>query len=75
MIQIHLAGHTDHGSYVLDTHDDYVRDEVWQLYGEIYPQTKGVSTLLEWDDHFISFEETWKEALKAKKFQETLCPV
>ncbi len=72
VLQIHLAGHTDHGAYVLDTHDDYVRDEVWQLYGKVYPLTQGVSTLLEWDDRHLSFEETWREALKAKQFQQTI---
>lgn len=73
VLQIHLAGHTDHGDYVLDTHDNYVRDEVWKIYGEVYPKTRGVSTLLEWDDHFISFEKTWEEALKAKQFQLESC--
>ncbi|MEC7840200.1 MAG: DUF692 domain-containing protein [Chlamydiota bacterium] len=72
VIQIHLAGHSDYGKYVLDTHDNHVCDEVWQLYAEIYPKTGGVSTLLEWDDNFISFEDTWKEALKAKQFQENI---
>jgi uncharacterized protein len=28
--------------------------------------------LLEWDDKFISFQHTWEEALKAKKYQQTL---
>ncbi len=69
IVQIHLAGHRNMGAYILDTHDQPVCDEVWALYGEIYPKTKGVSTLLEWDDHYISFEDTWKEALKAKAFQ------
>ena len=69
VIQIHLAGHTDYGSYVLDTHNNHVCDEVWNIYKEIYPKTKGVSTLLEWDDNFLSFEDTWKEALRAKTFQ------
>lgn len=72
IIQIHLAGHTDKGDIVIDTHDNYVRDEVWKLYKEIYPLTRGVSTLLEWDDHFLSFEATWKEALKAKEYQKCL---
>ena len=72
ILQIHLAGHTDYDAYVLDTHDAYVRDEVWALYGEIYPRTKGVSTLLEWDDNFISFQQTWDEALKAKAYQKKL---
>ena len=69
IVQIHLAGHRNMGAYILDTHDQPVCDEVWALYGEIYPKTKGVSTLLEWDDLYISFEDTWKEALKAKAFQ------
>jgi uncharacterized protein (UPF0276 family) len=69
VIQIHLAGHTDHGDYVLDTHDDFVCDKVWEMYGKIVSKIGPISTLLEWDDHFISFEDTWKEALKAKKFQ------
>lgn len=72
VIQIHIAGHSDHGKYVLDTHDDYVRDEVWQLYKEVYPRTGGASTLLEWDDNFLSFQETWDEALKAKRFQRDI---
>jgi hypothetical protein len=73
VLQIHLAGHKDCGDYILDTHDNYVCDEVWKLYGEVYPRTKGVSTLLEWDDNLVSFQETWEEALKAKAFQKSLC--
>lgn len=72
VLQIHLAGHTDKGTYVLDTHDHPVRDEVWELYGKVWPLTRGVSTLLEWDDNFVSLEETWQEALRAKAFQKEL---
>ncbi len=72
VIQIHLAGHSDYDAYVLDTHDNYVRDEVWQIYADVYPRTGGVSTLLEWDDNFVSFQQTWDEALKARKFQEMI---
>jgi len=75
VLQIHLAGHSDCGAYILDTHDHPVRNEVWELYGEIYPLTRGVSTLLEWDDNFVSFEETCKEALKAKEFQACLSTI
>ncbi len=71
VIQIHLAGHSDHGDYVLDTHDHPVRDEVWALYSEVWSRAP-VSTLLEWDDNFVSFEETWAEALRAKAFQKEL---
>jgi uncharacterized protein len=72
VLQIHLAGHSDYDAYVLDTHDNYVCDEVWALYAEVYPKTGGVSTLLEWDDKYISFQHTWEEALKAKAFQQQI---
>lgn len=72
VIQIHIAGHMDHGSYCLDTHNKPVREEVWDLYAEVWPLTGGVPTLLEWDDDFVSFDETWQEALKAKQFQQNL---
>lgn len=72
VLQIHLAGHSDYGDYVLDTHDNYVCDEVWKLYAEVYPKTGGVSTLLEWDENFLSFQHTWEEALKAKQYQQSL---
>ena len=72
VIQIHLAGHTDYDTYLLDTHNNYVCDEVWKIYADVYPKTGGVSTLLEWDDNYLSFEATWKEALKAKEFQKSL---
>ncbi|MBA3956957.1 MAG: DUF692 domain-containing protein [Parachlamydiaceae bacterium] len=72
VLQIHLAGHSDKGTHVVDTHDNYVTDPVWELYSVVYPRTGGVSTLLEWDDNFLSFQDTWDEALKAKKFQTVL---
>lgn len=72
VIQIHLAGHTDFGTHCIDTHNTSVCDEVWKIYAEVFPQTNNASTLLEWDEHFLSFEETWKEALKAKDFQRQI---
>lgn len=72
VLQIHLAGHSDYDAYVLDTHDNYVCDQVWDIYAKVYPKTGGVSTLLEWDDNFVSFQNTWDEALKAKQFQQKI---
>ncbi|MBA3602758.1 MAG: DUF692 domain-containing protein [Parachlamydiaceae bacterium] len=73
VLQIHLAGHSDYGDYVLDTHDNYVCDEVWKIYSEVYSKTRGVSTLLEWDDNFISLTKTLEEAQKAKQYQNKHC--
>ena len=47
--QIHLAGHENRGTYLFDTHDDSVCDEVWNLY-EWYIETFGyVPTMIERD--------------------------
>lgn len=71
VVQIHLAGHTDFGDYILDSHDKPVCDAVWEIYREVYLAVGGASTLLEWDDHFLPLEETCQEALKAKNFQSS----
>ena len=71
VIQVHLAGHTrEENGIILDTHDNHVCDEVWQLYSYVHKMTGGVSTLLEWDDNFISLEDTIKEAQKALLYQQ-----
>ncbi|MBS0628785.1 MAG: DUF692 domain-containing protein [Verrucomicrobia bacterium] len=67
--QIHLAGHCDYGEYILDTHDHFVCDQVWEIYAEVISKTGPISTLLEWDDKFIPFADTCKEAQRAKSYQ------
>ncbi len=69
VVQIHLAGHTDNGNHCIDTHDDYVCDEVWELYGEVMKRTGGVATLLEWDDNLPEFDVLLAEVGKAKRYQ------
>lgn len=66
IVQFHLAGHTHRGSYILDTHDQPVLDEVWELYRLAYHRTDGVSTLLEWDSRVPEFPELHAEVLKAR---------
>ncbi len=65
IVQIHLAGHTDCGTHIVDTHDGQVTDEVWELYRLAHRRTKGVSTLLEWDSKIPAFPELHAEVLKA----------
>ncbi|MEO7427680.1 MAG: DUF692 domain-containing protein [Fibrobacteria bacterium] len=64
--QIHLAGHSDRGSYVLDTHDHPVRDEVWEIFAAAYAGCGGAATMVEWDAEIPSFPVVWGEVLKAK---------
>jgi uncharacterized protein (UPF0276 family) len=65
--QIHIAGHSDDGKCLLDTHDRAVVDPVWRLYARAIERIGPTATLLEWDDRIPSFEEVHAEALKAKQ--------
>jgi uncharacterized protein (UPF0276 family) len=67
--QIHLAGHTDAGNCLLDTHDSPVIDPVWRLYARAIGRIGPTATLLEWDDRIPSFDEVHNEALKADQYQ------
>jgi uncharacterized protein (UPF0276 family) len=72
IVQMHLAGHTHHGSHVVDSHDRPVADEVWQLYGDAVALTGPVSTLLEWDEELPPFPEVHAEVLKARRWIDGL---
>ena len=54
--QIHLAGHSDHGTHLLDTHDAAVVPAVWELYRYALRRLGRVSTLVEWDDRIPELE-------------------
>lgn len=72
VIQVHVAGHTEMpDGTILDTHDHAPKSEVWELYRHVYQATGGVSTILEWDANFLSFEETLAEANIARRFMTT----
>jgi uncharacterized protein (UPF0276 family) len=68
VVQLHVAGHTNHGTHIVDTHVGPVIDTVWRLLGEAWRRAGGASVLLEWDAEIPSFEETHAEALRAKEF-------
>jgi uncharacterized protein (UPF0276 family) len=66
VVQVHLAGHSDRGTHLLDTHSDHVRDEVWALYERLVRRTGPVTTLVEWDEDIPALDVVHAEALKAK---------
>ena len=68
VVQLHVAGHTDHGTHIVDSHIGPVIDEVWSLLGEAWKRAGGASVLLEWDAEIPSFEVTHAEAMQAKGF-------
>jgi len=53
--QMHLAGFTDMGSYLFDTHSAPVHEDVWALYRRAVRRFGSGSTLLEWDAEIPSF--------------------
>jgi uncharacterized protein (UPF0276 family) len=63
--QYHLAGHTNKGTHIIDTHNDHVLDPVWELFGHTIRQVGLRATLLEWDADIPPFEIVHQEVLKA----------
>ena len=64
--QFHLAGHSDYGDYVIDTHDHDVPPAVWDLYAEAVKNFGLVSTLIERDDNIPPFKDLFSEMQHAR---------
>ncbi|AGH52927.1 TPA: DUF692 domain-containing protein [Legionella pneumophila] len=65
--QIHLAGHTNHGDYIIDTHNAPVIEPVWDLYEATIQRLGPVSTMIERDDNMPDFSELLSEINHAKR--------
>ena len=65
--QIHLAGHSDYGDYVIDTHDHPIRDEVWDLYARTIERLGAVTTMIERDDNIPPLQELLAELEHARQ--------
>lgn len=63
--QVHLAGHADMATHLLDSHDRPVADEVWNLYRRLLRRRGAVSTLVEWDDRIPRLERVVEESRRA----------
>ena len=67
VVQFHIAGHEDHGTHVIDTHDAPVADAVWRLYEAAIRRFPGASTLLERDDRIPPLDELVEELRIARR--------
>ena len=65
--QIHLAGHQDFGSHIIDTHDEDVPPAVWELYANYAKQLGPVSTMIERDDNIGSLQDLMTELECARR--------
>ena len=63
--QIHLAGYTNMGTHLFDTHSKPVYPEVWDLFSSLIARAPEVPVLLEWDEDIPEFPQLEEEALKA----------
>ncbi len=65
----HLAGHSDKGKYLLDSHDHAVPAGVWDLYREALRRFGRVPSLVEWDDVIPPLAEVVAESRRASEIE------
>jgi uncharacterized protein (UPF0276 family) len=65
--QIHLAGHTDMGTHLFDTHSAPVSGDVWDLFAHTIARMPGVPVLIEWDEDVPEFARLEEEAAAADR--------
>jgi uncharacterized protein len=69
--QLHLAGHSDHGGYIVDTHDAPIAEPVWELYRLARQRFGEVATMIERDANIPPLKELLLELDKARALART----
>jgi uncharacterized protein len=64
--QLHLAGHSNYNTHIIDTHDAPVIEAVWELYREVVSLFGPISTMIERDDHIPPYAELQAELAQAR---------
>jgi len=64
--QFHLAGHSDMGGHLIDTHDHPIVAAVWDLYSQAAAQFGAVPTMIERDDNIPALSELVAELAVAR---------
>ncbi len=72
IVQYHLAGHTNKGNHLIDTHNAPVIDKVWDLYRYTLEKKGMRSTMIEWDADIPEFAVLEDELSKAKSVAKSL---
>jgi len=70
IFQIHLAGHTNLGKYIIDTHRGSVIEPVLELYRQTVALSGPVSTLIEWDDEIPELGVLLAEAERIRRARD-----
>jgi uncharacterized protein (UPF0276 family) len=72
--QFHLAGGTDYGDYVIDTHDCDVPEPVWALYAAALKRFGPVSSMIERDANIPEFPALLAELDIARRIAGEVLP-
>jgi len=64
---VHLAGHEHNKTYIIDTHDHPVVEDVWNLYAYAIQRLGPVATMIERDAKIPPLEELTQELAHARK--------
>lgn len=67
--QVHLAGHTDKGTYLLDSHIGPTPSPVWALYERVLERHGAVASLVEWDEEVPEWETLVAERDRAAELE------
>jgi uncharacterized protein (UPF0276 family) len=67
VVYYHLAGHTNVGTHIVDTHSGPAIGKVWRLYELAWRLSGGRSTLFEWDEDIPPIERVQRELETARK--------
>jgi uncharacterized protein (UPF0276 family) len=67
VVQMHLAGHSDCGTHLLDTHDAAVSPEVWDLFVHARRRLSAVPICIEWDGNVPPLERLEAEVATARR--------
>jgi hypothetical protein len=68
--QVHLAGFSDMGTHLFDTHSRAVSDEVWDLYRYTLERVGPVASMVEWDDDIPTWSRLVEELDRARQISE-----
>jgi uncharacterized protein (UPF0276 family) len=71
--QFHLAGHSDLGGHLIDTHDHPIVEPVWNLYRAAVAQFGAVPTMIERDDNIPALSELVAELQIARDLSRSGC--
>jgi hypothetical protein len=70
--QLHLAGHSDHGTHAIDDHGSEVPDQVWDLYREVLRRFGSVAAVIEWDENVPDLSRLRHEADRAAAIEKAV---